>query len=1137
MNPSADVSVKLVSEVGVGTVAAGVAKARADHFTISGYDGGTGAAPLTSLKHAGGPWETGLAETQQTLVLNGLRGRVALQADGGIRTGRDVVIAALLGADQMGFSTAPLIAAGCIMMRKCHLNTCPVGVATQDPVLRKRFKGTPEHVVNYFFFVAEEVREILASLGFTKLEEAVGRSDVLDKVEAIAHWKARGLDFTKLFHRPKVAEGIAIRHVERQHHPIDTVLDRRLIEKAKHAIETGEPVVVTDTIRNSDRAAARCCPAWSPRPRPRGAARRHHRGEAVGHGRPELRRLGRGRRHHRADRPRQRLCRQGSVGGQADHPAERRAEIARGPDHHGRQHRALWGDRRRVLHRGAAGERFAVRNSGAITVVEGMGDHGCEYMTGGVVVSIGETGRNFAAGMSGGIAYVLDEDGSFSARCNLSMVDLEPVEEEDDLMRRFHQDGDLETKGRVDILADMSGHDEERLSQLITNHLKYTGSPRAKQILDDWASFRTKFVKVMPVEYRRALREMEMARMPWRRSRALGIGARANGRRSRNEGLIGCSIVDLRASRVDRWARSRVSSSSTGRSRSISSRPTAFALPRVHAAAGRARPDQTGGALHGLRHPVLPRPDRLPGPQPDPGLERPRIPVGLGGGVAQPPLHQQLPRIHRPRLPRALRGGVHAQPREPAGRHQDDRAGDRRPRLEHGLDQARAGRGAHRQACGHRRFRPAGLAAAQQLARVGHDVHVFEREPKAGGLLRYGIPDFKMEKRHIDRRVRQMEAEGVVFHYNQNIGVTKPVDELKAEFDAVMFCGGAEDPRNPQLPGQELEGVHYAMPYLVQSNRRVAAEPMRGNGEAPILASGKNVVVIGGGDTASDCVGTAFRQGALSVTQLDIRPRPPEREDKLTVWPYWPTKMRTSSSQAEGAEREFQAATLRLDGNKKGRLTGVVCARVDAKRQPIPGTEFILGRPRVHGHRLRRLGAEGAPRAIRHQREQARQCRGERGGLPHLGREDLERRRYAPGPVAGGLGDPRGSSGGPRHRRDPDGCERPAALGGAAVRRRGSRDPRRFCFVSRAASGNRRRGRLGRGRSTPHERPLDGAEIVAVARPAGEQRPAGGDFGPAERHDRAGHGLDTGRAGTPGGSGRLGSIAVIWRSIVAVSVG
>ncbi|WP_244498645.1 glutamate synthase large subunit [Methylobacterium sp. GXS13] len=515
VNPSADVSVKLVSEVGVGTVAAGVAKARADHITISGYDGGTGAAPLTSLKHAGGPWETGLAETQQTLVLNGLRGRVALQADGGIRTGRDVIIAALLGADQMGFSTAPLIAAGCIMMRKCHLNTCPVGVATQDPVLRKRFKGTPEHVVNYFFFVAEEVREILASLGFTKLEEAVGRSDVLDKVEAIAHWKARGLDFTKLFHRPKVADGIAIRHVEKQHHPIDTVLDRRLIEQAKHAIETGEPVVVTDTIRNSDRAAGAMLSGM--------VAKAHgHEGlpddtivvklsgtagqsfgawvaagvtiELTGHGNDYVGK--------------------GLSGGKL---IIRPSDALRSPPDRTIMvgNTVLYGAIAGECYiRGSAGERFAVRNSGAITVVEGMGDHGCEYMTGGVVVSIGETGRNFAAGMSGGIAYVLDEDGSFSARCNLSMVDLEPVEEEDDLMRRFHQDGDLETKGRVDILADMSGHDEERLSQLITNHLKYTGSPRAKQILDDWASFRTKFVKVMPVEYRRALREMEMARMP-----------------------------------------------------------------------------------------------------------------------------------------------------------------------------------------------------------------------------------------------------------------------------------------------------------------------------------------------------------------------------------------------------------------------------------------------------------------------------------------------------------------------------------------------------------------------------------------------------------------------------------------------
>jgi len=233
---------------------------------------------------------------------------------------------------------------------------------------------------------------------------------------------------------------------------------------------------------------------------------------------------------------------------------------------------------------------------------------------------------------------------------------------------------------------------------------------------------------------------------------------------------------------------------------------------------------------------------------------------------------------------------------------------------------------------------PAGLSAAQQLARVGHEVHVYEREPKAGGLLRYGIPDFKMEKHHIDRRITQMEAEGVVFHYNQNIGVTTPLATLQAEYDAVLMAGGAERPRDPELPGQELEGVHFAMPYLTQSNRRVGDEPVH---DIPVISGGKHVVVIGGGDTASDCIGTSFRQGALTVTQLDIRPKPPEIEDKLVIWPFWPTKMRTSSSQAEGAEREFQAATLRIVG-KNGKVTGVECARVDDKRQPIPGSEFIL---------------------------------------------------------------------------------------------------------------------------------------------------------------------------------------------------
>ncbi|WP_457091040.1 glutamate synthase large subunit [Microvirga sp. P5_D2] len=514
VNPSADVSVKLVSEVGVGTVAAGVAKARADHITISGFEGGTGASPLTSLKHAGSPWEIGLAETQQTLVLNRLRGRVALQADGGLRTGRDVVIAALLGADEFGFSTAPLIAAGCIMMRKCHLNTCPVGVATQDPVLRKRFKGLPEHVVNYFFFVAEEVRELMAQMGFRTIDELIGQSDLLDKNVAIDHWKAKGLDFTKLFHKPEVPANVAIRHLERQVHPIATVLDREFIAQAGPALENGQAVTIEATIRSSDRTAGAMLS---------GEVAKRYGHEGLPDDTIKVKLKGTAGQSFGAwlaagvtvdlEGVANDYVGKGLSGGKLiikpspdTKAAPERSIIVGNTVMYG----AIAGE---AYFRGVAGERFAVRNSGAIAVVEGTGDHGCEYMTGGLVVVLGQTGRNFAAGMSGGIAYVLDEDGTFGKRCNLSMVDLEPVEEEEDLMRRLHHHGgDLETKGRIDILANMSGPDEERLMQLITNHHTYTGSARAKEILDNWTTFRTKFVKVMPVEYRRALQEMDRLR-------------------------------------------------------------------------------------------------------------------------------------------------------------------------------------------------------------------------------------------------------------------------------------------------------------------------------------------------------------------------------------------------------------------------------------------------------------------------------------------------------------------------------------------------------------------------------------------------------------------------------------------------
>jgi glutamate synthase (NADPH/NADH) large chain len=512
VNPEGAVSVKLVSEVGVGTVAAGVSKARADHVTIAGYEGGTGASPLTSIKHAGSPWEIGLAETHQTLVANRLRGRIAVQVDGGVRTGRDVVIGALLGADEFGFATAPLIAAGCIMMRKCHLNTCPVGVATQDPVLRKRFKGQPEHIINYFFFVAEEVRELMAAMGFRRFDEMVGQMQMLDRRKLIEHWKARGLDFSRLFTKPPAPEGVNIFKCESQDHKIHDIVDRKLIAEARAAIDRGAPVRIETTIRNTDRTA--------------GAMLSGEIAKIYGHaGLPDdtihVRLTGTAGQSFGAWLTRgvsfelegeaNDYVGKGLSGGRiAIYPPREATGIV--PEEsiivgNTVLYGAIEGE---CYFRGIAGERFAVRNSGAVAVVEGAGDHCCEYMTGGVVVVLGYTGRNFAAGMSGGIAYVLDESGDFGSRCNLSMVDLEAViEEEDMIARHYHQSGDLDTHGRVDVMADMSRFDAERLHQLIANHVRYTGSTRGREILANWNAYLPKFRKVMPVEYRRALAELK----------------------------------------------------------------------------------------------------------------------------------------------------------------------------------------------------------------------------------------------------------------------------------------------------------------------------------------------------------------------------------------------------------------------------------------------------------------------------------------------------------------------------------------------------------------------------------------------------------------------------------------------------
>src|SRR3989475_7503983 len=500
-NPQALVSVKLVSEVGVGTVAAGVAKGKSDHVTIAGHDGGTGASPWSSIKHAGTPWELGLAETQQTLVLNRLRGRIAVQVDGQMKTGRDVVVGAILGADEFGFATAPLVVEGCIMMRKCHLNTCPVGIATQDPQLRRKFEGKPEHVVNYFFFVAEEVRELMAQLGVRRLDELIGRSELLDMKKGVEHWKAKGLDFSRIFAMPSVPAEVARFHCETQDHGLEKALDNRLIELAQPALERGEKVLIETPIRNINRTV--------------GTMLSHEIAKRYGHdGLPEgtihIRFAGSAGQSFGAFLARgvtldligdtNDYCGKGRSGG--------RIVVSSSPKFRGEPteniitgnvvlYGAIAGE---AYFRGVAGERFAVRNSGAAAVVEGVGDHGCEYMTGGTVAVLGVTGRNFAAGMSGGIAYVLDLDGEFVKRCNTAMVDLEPVLSESEQQGKLARE--LWHRGQADEMI---------LKDMVERHAKLTNSRRAREIIEKWADYRPRFVKIFPKEYRRALGELAAA--------------------------------------------------------------------------------------------------------------------------------------------------------------------------------------------------------------------------------------------------------------------------------------------------------------------------------------------------------------------------------------------------------------------------------------------------------------------------------------------------------------------------------------------------------------------------------------------------------------------------------------------------
>jgi glutamate synthase domain-containing protein 3 len=505
VNPQARIAVKLVAEVGVGTVAAGVAKAHADVVLISGDSGGTGASPLSSIRHAGIPWELGLAETQQVLLLNDLRGRIRVQTDGKLQTGRDVTIAALLGAEEFGFATTPLIAMGCVMMRKCHLNTCSVGIATQDPVLRKQFQGQPEHVINFFFFLAEQVRQYMALLGFRRMDEMIGHVDMLDVEPAVDHWKGTGLDLSAILYNPPVPSRVARRCVQAQDHGLEHALDHQLLANSQPALETLMPVEIKMPVRNVHRsvgtmlsgAIARChgsggLPDDTIRIQLEGSA-----GQSLGAFLAKGVTL-------TLEGDANDYVGKGLSGGRLIVYPPRRSTFA--PEKNiliGNV--ALYGATGgEAFFNGVAGERFAVRNSGATAIVEGVGDHGCEYMTRGLVVVLGACGRNFAAGMSGGVAYVFDEHGDFTEkRCNLDSVDLEPILETHD--SQIVEGRLVETKIVETKIVEMKIGEAKLVKDLVTRHHDLTGSPRAAWILDSWTDALSRFIKVFPHEHKRVL--------------------------------------------------------------------------------------------------------------------------------------------------------------------------------------------------------------------------------------------------------------------------------------------------------------------------------------------------------------------------------------------------------------------------------------------------------------------------------------------------------------------------------------------------------------------------------------------------------------------------------------------------------
>ena len=942
-NPRSRVSVKLVSETGVGIVASGVAKAKADHILISGHDGGTGASRWTGIKYAGLPWELGLAECHQTLVLNDLRGRVIVQTDGQLRTGRDIAIACLLGAEEWGFATAPLIAMGCIMMRKCHLNTCPVGIATQDPELRKKFMGTPEHVINFFYYIANELRAIMAKLGFRTVNEMVGRSDVLRVRDDLRTTKTENIDLSlTLTPAHTLRPGVATYNVRKQDHKLHTRLDNKLIAESELALEKGLPTRIECDIVNTDRALGatlsyQISRRYGETGLPPDTIHANIRGSA---GQSFGAYLAPGVTLELEGDANDYVGKGLSGGRLIIYPP--RGAVFKAEENVLIGNTCLYGGTSgSCFFRGVAAERFAVRNSGVTAVVEGIGDHGCEYMTGGRVLILGTTGRNFAAGMSGGIAYCLDMNQDFADKVNQEMVELSELEDPTEI-------------------AFVRG--------LIEDHHHYTGSELAARILLDFTRALPRFVKVLPTDYKRVLME-EAAKaaeakkakyplpiLPGNPVRAAHeesrkVTAEKEAKEHKKDELLDIeeSVTDTKAEQQ----RSALVLDKTKGFMKYQRRSEKYRNPKTRVRdwqelSNRLNEDE-------LKYQTARCMDcGVPFCQSDTGCPISNIIPKWNELVFQNQWRDALNRLLMTNNFPEFTGRVCPAPCEGAcvlGINEDpvgiksiecaiiDRGFEMGwmipspPQSRTGKTVAIIGSGS------------AGLAAADQLNKAGHTVTVYERADRAGGLLMYGIPNMKLDKKVVQRRVDFMAKEGINFVTGCAVGEGDiTLDSLRNDSDAVIIATGATVARDLPIPQRELQGIHFAMEFLHKNTKSLMDSQLEDN--AYISAKDKHVVVIGGGDTGNDCIGTSVRHGAKSVTNFELLPQPPPERARDNPWPQWPRIYRVDYGHAEvkthmGRDpREYCVMSKEFVDDGKGGVAGINTVRVEWTKSVAGGWDM-----------------------------------------------------------------------------------------------------------------------------------------------------------------------------------------------------